>query len=123
MTAIAMPSASIVLIDDDDALRDALVFSLEAAGMTVLAFADAETALAEPLPPDACLVIDQRLPGLTGLEAFQRLRLRGDQNPTILITSHPTAQLRRAAAACGVAIIEKPLLGDSLLRALKTLQG
>jgi FixJ family two-component response regulator len=111
---------AVVLVDDDAALRDAVTFSLESAGLRVLAFADAESALAAELPGDVCFVLDQRLPGLSGLEAFQALRSRGDRRPAIFITSQPKADLRRAAAAGGAPIVEKPLLGDVLLQAVRS---
>lgn len=114
-----IPSA-VVLVDDDAALRRAVAFALEAAGLKVLAFADAESALAAELPGDACFVLDQRLPGLSGLEAFLVLRGRGDRRPAIFITSNPRLDLRKAAAAAGVPIVEKPLLGDALLQAVRS---
>ena len=116
-------SAVVVLVDDDAAVRDALTFSLESAGLCVTSFPDAETVLAADLPTDACFVLDQRLPGLSGLEAFEVLKARGVRQPTIFITSNPNAVFRRAAAAHGTPIVEKPLLGDALLEALTRVRG
>jgi len=62
----------------------------------------------------SCLVIDQKLPGLSGLDLVDELRRRDVSAPVILITTGPTAQIRRAAAAAGIAIVEKPLIGDAL---------
>lgn len=123
MLATPMSPSAVVLIDDDEAVREALTFSLESAGMVVIPFADGEAALSSELPSDALWVIDERLPGLTGLEVFERLRGRGDRNPALFITSHPKPHFRRAAALGGVDIIEKPLLGDALLHALRNLDG
>lgn len=111
--------ASVILVDDDAAVRMAIAFAFEAAGLRVFTFADAESALAADLPGDACFVFDQRLPGLSGLEAFQTLRRRGDRRPAVFITSHPKPDFRAAAAAAGAPIIEKPLLGDALLLAVR----
>jgi FixJ family two-component response regulator len=62
----------------------------------------------------SCLVIDQKLPGLSGLGLVDELRRRDVSAPVILITTGPTAQVRREAAAAGIAIVEKPLIGDAL---------
>ena len=109
----------VVLVDDDEAVRDALTFALGSAGLTVLAFADAEAVLAADLPDDACFVIDERLPGLTGLEVYKALQGRGVHRPTVFITSQPKSLFRAAAAANGVPIVEKPLMGDVLLLAIR----
>ena len=109
----------VVLVDDDEAVREALVFALGSAGLTVIAFASAEAAMAADLPAQVCFVFDERLPGLSGLEAYRVLRGRGVDQPTVFITSQPKPDLRNAAAASGVPIVEKPLLGDSLLQAIR----
>jgi FixJ family two-component response regulator len=72
--------------------------------------------LAAPInEPSACIVIDERLPGMSGLDAIAKLRGLGVETPAILITSHPSRALKRRAAAAGVAIVEKPLMGDALI--------
>src|SRR5689334_18729191 len=92
-------------------------FSFEAEGYAVTAFASGEAALqAAPFYTNACFVVDERLPGLSGLETISRLRAAGVSAPAILITSHPAHALRQAAAAAEVSIIEKPLLGNALAR-------
>jgi FixJ family two-component response regulator len=63
---------------------------------------------------DACLVLDQNLPGVTGVETLRQLRARGVTLPALLITSHPPPSVRDAAKASGARIVEKPLLGDAL---------
>lgn len=108
-----------ILVDDDTALLDALRFSFEAADLDVLAFDCAESLLVAELPRrNACLVLDYRLPGRTGLEALQTLQARGSGLPAIFITSHPQLELRRAMARTGALIVEKPLLQDALLATL-----
>lgn len=107
--------ATIVLVDDDAALRTALTFMLELDGFIVKAFASGEELLAGPLPePPACLVLDQNLSGITGADALCRLRARGVTTPAVLITSHPGPILRATAAAVDAVIVEKPLLNDAL---------
>lgn len=111
---------TVVLVDDDPALLDALSFSLGAAGYRVLTFESAEAVLSARLPDHhACLVLDQRLPGRSGMDALSELRRRGHRLPAIFITSHPKPEFRRSAARAGAVIVEKPLLQDSLLGAVR----
>jgi FixJ family two-component response regulator len=107
----------VVVVDDDPAVRGALTFSLELDGFDVEAFDSGEALLLSQLPPrPTCIVLDQRLPGISGLEALRQLRARHVESPAILITSHPQRSVVEAAAEAGVPIVEKPLLGDALLR-------
>lgn len=105
-----------MLVDDDPALLHALSFAFETDGYEVHAFADAESLLADPHARHAsvCFVLDQRLPGMTGLALLATLRAEHASAPAILITSNPPARVRREAKAAGVEIVEKPLL-DGLL--------
>jgi two-component system response regulator FixJ len=113
------PPDLIVVIDDDVAVRNSLKFSLEVEGFEVHAYAEAGTLLDEAeLPRRGCLIIDYNLPGMNGLAALDTLRRRGVAMPAILITSHPSLAVRARAAAAGVAIVEKPLLGSALLDAV-----
>ncbi|HEY9219585.1 MAG TPA: response regulator [Phenylobacterium sp.] len=113
--SVPTPLPKVLLVDDDRALRNALTFSLELDGFEVLPFDSAEALLAAPLPDrGACLVLDERLPGMGGMAALAQLRARCVELPALLITSNPVASLRRAAAEAGVVIVEKPLFGDVL---------
>lgn len=112
----------LVVIDDDDHLLKSMRFAFETEGYEVTTFASGEAALnAPPRDPRTCLVVDARLPGLTGLDTIARLRALGVAAPAILVTTHPTQAEQRRAAAAGVAIIEKPLLGDALARQIAAL--
>jgi FixJ family two-component response regulator len=62
-----------------------------------------------------CLVVDQKMPGIAGLDLIAELRDRDVTAPAILITSYPNAGLARRAAGVNVPIVEKPLLNDALL--------
>lgn len=107
---------NIVLVDDDIALRTALTFTLELDGFVVTALGSGEDLLNCTLPDaPACLVLDQNMGGLTGLDSLAQLRSRAIDLPALLITSHPRQSVRDAAAALGAVIVEKPLLGDALL--------
>lgn len=105
-------------MDDDPDLLHALSFAFETEGYDVRSFADAESLLAHPKAPQetVCLVLDQRLPGMSGLALLAALRARNVAAPAILITSNPPAAVRREARAAGVEIVEKPLLDGVLAR-------
>jgi len=106
----------IVVVDDDPAVRGSLTFSLELDGFDVEAFESGEALLMHQLPDrPTCLVLDQKLPGITGLEALDELRAQRNDSPAILITSHPPRAVIEAAEKAGVPIVEKPLLGDTLV--------
>lgn len=110
----------VVLVDDDRALLSALKFSLELEGFQVAACASGEDLLALDLPGhDTCLVIDERLPGITGLRVIEHLRRQDVRLPALLITTNPSATFRAAAARSGAPIVEKPLLGDGLVRSIR----
>ncbi|HVV92980.1 MAG TPA: response regulator [Hyphomicrobiales bacterium] len=110
----------VCVVDDDTDLLGALRFALEIDGYTVRAYNSGETLLAEtsPAPEAACLVLDYLLPGMNGIDLLEALRRRGVTSPAILITTHPSALLRRRAAGLGVRIVEKPLFGENLARAI-----
>jgi two-component system, LuxR family, response regulator FixJ len=67
-----------------------------------------------PVSDESCLVIDYQLPGMNGLELLAELRRREIAAPAILITTHPSATVRERAAGTGMALINKPLLGNAL---------
>lgn len=105
----------VVVVEDDAPLCEAIRFSLEAEGYQVRCFASAEELLAaESLDEAGCFVIDEKLPKMNGLAAFQELQRRGNAGRAVLITTRPPADLREACWTLGVPIVEKPLLGESL---------
>jgi two-component system C4-dicarboxylate transport response regulator DctD len=112
------PASPLVLIvEDDPAVRLALATRAELDGYAVLACDSAEAALQLSLPESrACLVIDERLPGLSGLAMLDRLRRRGCRLPAVIITSQPTRRQKAAAGAADAQVLEKPLIEDSLMR-------
>ena len=105
----------VLVVDDDPDVLGSLKFSLEVEGYRVRTYANGDAILSDPALPDiGCLVVDFHIPGHDGLSVIDRLRARQVAMPAILITSAPTATVVRRAAAAGVLIIEKPLLGPSL---------
>lgn len=115
-----IPVPVLVLVDDDPAVRHALGFAFETAGVRVHTFADAEAVLnVHDRTAWSCLVLDQKLPGMSGLDLLERLRAAGVEAPTILITTHPTRITRQRALEAGVEIVEKPLLDNQLSKKVR----
>ncbi|UYN94599.1 MAG: response regulator [Enhydrobacter sp.] len=117
-----MHSGTVLLVDDDAAVRSALKFSLEVEGYGVRIYERAKALLAEKsLPTKACLVVDLRMPAMDGLELIEALRARGVGLPAILIVSEPvSAELRSRSSRVSVdRILEKPLSDSALLESIR----
>ena len=111
---------TIIVVDDDAAVRSSLKFMLELDGYTVDTHESGEALTARTwLPRRACLVLDYALPGMNGLQLLHVLRSRNVDLPAVLITTNPTRSLRAEAAAAGAPIVEKPLLSNALLRSVE----
>lgn len=124
MPATSAQPPTLVLVDDDGALRSALKFALELDGYRVQTFASGEALLEADLPArNVCLVVDENLPGMGGLDSVGALRARSQDLPALLITSHPGPELRRRAGRMRVPIIEKPLIDDLLIRNIRWALG
>lgn len=118
------PSRTVMVVDDDGALLNALTFGIEVEGYRVLPFASAEAVLdLGDIPDIGCLVVDHRLPRMDGLYLIEMLRARGMRTPAILMTSHPGASLRARCDGLGVPIVEKPLMRDELSLAIRAAFG
>jgi FixJ family two-component response regulator len=110
----------VLVVDDDPAVRNSLKFSLELEGFAVRVYADGRELLDDPhLPPDGCLIVDQVMPGMAGLDVVDAIRCRGMTNPAILIISNPNPKVLDRAAMAGVAVIEKPFFGTELVDAIR----
>ena len=110
------PGLVVMVIDDDLAVRNSLEFSLEVEGLTVRSYATGTELLgASDLDRCDCFVIDQKMPGMSGLDLISMLRNRHISAPAILITSQPSMSVRERAEKANVPIVEKPLLGNALL--------
>ena len=110
----------VLVVDDDLSVRRALSRLLRAEGYEVRAFATAAAFLAEPLPaPPACLVLDVRLPDMSGLELQRRLAVRAPRLPVVVISGHANAIVReQALAAKALAFLGKPFDDAALLGAV-----
>ena len=121
MAGIASMEPLIAIVDDDKAVRDALQRMLQSHGFATAAFASAEQFLGRAKTDGtACLILDVRMPGMTGLALHDHLISTGCRIPTILITASPTSGERRRAIASGVAsYLAKPLSEQVLLDTIR----
>jgi two-component system response regulator FixJ len=108
---------AIAIIDDDPAVLDSLKFLLEVSGHTVAVYGSAAQFLADATLLPACLIVDQHMPGMTGLELAARLRSERPNVPVMLITGSPTAAIVSRARQLGIErVLEKPAAQEDLLR-------
>jgi FixJ family two-component response regulator len=112
---------TVFLVDDDASVRDALSLLLSLRGYAVATFASAEDFVAAiQLDWRGCVVLDIRMPGMSGLELQQVLREKGPPLPVIIITAHgDVAAARQAFLADAVDFIEKPFDGEQLMAAIQ----
>lgn len=111
----------IYVVDDDEALRDSLRWLLESAGYRVTAYSTPQRFLAAYRPGAAsCLVLDVRMPGLTGLELQQELNRRAQPLPIIFITGHGDVPMAVEALKSGAFhFLEKPFNDSQLLELIE----
>ena len=113
---LAVHSPVIVVDDDDPAVCNSLKFALELEGFAVRTYRGGAELLEDGNFDDCdCFVIDQRMPGMSGMDLIARLRERKLATPAILIISQPSDALSARAAKAAVPIVEKPLLSNMLI--------
>jgi FixJ family two-component response regulator len=112
-----MSGRLVYVVDDDDAIRDSLRWLLESTGYRVSAYPTAERFLgAYKAGLAACLVLDVRMPGVSGLELQQELNRRGEDLPIIFITGHGDVPMAVDALKNGAFhFLEKPFADEQLL--------
>ena len=114
----------VVIVDDDPAVCNSLKFSLELEGFRVRAYGGAaELFDGADLVSCDCFVIDQRMPGMSGLDLISKLRELKVQKPVILFVSHPNSAVSARAARAEVPIVEKPLIGNALVDTIRRACG
>lgn len=113
-------AALVAVIDDDDAVRDAVTGLLRSVGIGSMAFASAEEFLqSAPFGQLHGIITDCVMTGMSGIELFELLRARGDNIPVILATAYSTADLLRRAASAGIThCLNKPFTDRDLLDCL-----
>ncbi len=110
----------VVVVDDDPAVCGSLKFSLELEGFSVRTFRNGAELLREgDLHDCQCFVIDQRMPGMSGMDLIASLRERNVGTPAILVISQPSDALSARAAKAAVPIVEKPLLSNMLVERIR----
>ncbi|WP_027132684.1 response regulator transcription factor [Geminicoccus roseus] len=120
---MATRPGSVIIVDDDDAVRSSLKFVLELEGLDVQAYQGGREVLADAaaLPAD-CLVVDYFMPAMTGIELIDELHRRLVHIPAILITARADADMRGQAARAGFhAVLEKPLSDEALIDTIRSL--
>ncbi len=117
-----MASETVHVIDDDEALRESLVFLLRTAGLTVTSHASATDFLAR-LTATAdlgCVVSDVRMPGMSGIDLLRRLKELNIGVPVIVVTGHGDVPLAVEAMKFGaVDFLEKPFDDEVLLASVR----
>ncbi|KAG1650288.1 Response regulator protein TodT [Nymphon striatum] len=110
------------IVDDDFAVRDSLVELLDSVGMKGVGYESADAFLAE-LNPDmaGCLVLDIRMPGMSGLDLQKNLQESGSTLPIIFITGHADVPMAIEAIKHGaIEFIQKPFREQELLDCIQT---
>jgi len=111
------PAPTIFVVDDDEGVRNSLRFLLKSVGLTTHALASAAEFLEiySPRQP-GCLVLDVRMPGMSGLELQQQLNLRGAVIPVIFITGHGDIPMAVEAMQQGAFdFLQKPFRDQDLI--------
>ena len=118
---LSAQSPLVYLVDDDDAVRDALALLLRTVGLRSESHADPQQFLAQ-LAPQAigCVVLDIRMPGISGLDVLARLADTSDL-PVVMLTGHANVDLcRRAFKGGAMEFLQKPVDDDIFLDAVQT---
>ena len=112
----------VCVVDDDFLARESTTRLLRSFKFNVKALASAEEFLnSDCLAETACLILDVRMPGMSGLELQRQLAVSHSDLPIIFITAHEDEDQRRQALEAGaVAFLYKPLFEEALLDALDT---
>ncbi len=109
--------ATAIVIDDDDAVRSSLKLLLRSVKLPVAVYASAQEFLPKySVDQPGCLIVDVRMPGMSGLELQQQLNLRGAMIPVIFITGHGDISMAVEAMRHGAFdFLPKPFRDQDLL--------
>ncbi len=112
---------TVFIVDDDPAVRDAVSLLLRTSGLKVATFASAAAFLGSSAAQQAgCLVLDVRMPGMSGLDLQKQLRAQGCHMPILFMTGHGDVPMAiRAMKGGAFDFIEKPFQGETLLERVR----
>jgi FixJ family two-component response regulator len=115
----------VLIVDDDQAVRDALQFALRLEGLRVHVHNGGAALLADPdLNRAGCVIMDDRMVGMDGFALLSKLQAGNFDVPAIMLTSHATPGMRARADAVGVRkVLEKPLLDNVLVENIRSILG
>ena len=115
------PEAVVFVVDDDPSVRRSTERLLRSAGLKVQTYSSAREFLASHRPEGpACLVLDVRMPGLSGMDLQRELAQSGIHIPIIFITAHGDEKMRmRALRAGAVEFLAKPFDDETLLESVR----
>jgi two-component system, LuxR family, response regulator FixJ len=107
----------VIVVDDDQAVRESLQFALRLEGFCVHTHSGGASLLADPdLARAGCVILDHRMPRLDGFALLSTVQARNPDLAAIMLTSRVTAKDRERADAAGVwSMLEKPLLDNALM--------
>ncbi|HEV3332150.1 MAG TPA: response regulator [Bryobacteraceae bacterium] len=112
----------IAVVDDDESVRESLLGLVESVGYDAAPFRSAEEFLNWKRSDEfACLILDIRLPGMSGLELYCQLITKDERVPAVFITAHTDRAVQSRALAKGAsAFLLKPFKPEALLDAVRT---
>ena len=110
----------ISIVDDDESVREALKSLLKSVGFMAVAFASAEEFLnSGHLPGTDCLILDVRMPGMSGVELQDFLTASDEGVPIVFISAHADEEARARALESGaIDFLQKPFSDEALLSAI-----
>jgi FixJ family two-component response regulator len=113
----------VLIVDDDQAVREALQFSLRLEGLCVHVHSGGGSLLADPdLGSARCVILDHRMPRNDGFALLCKLKAQNFVLPAIMMTGHATPRLRARADEAGVRmLLEKPLLDNALMENIRAI--
>jgi two-component system response regulator FixJ len=109
----------VAIVDDDAAVGESLRFLLEVIGHTAQTFDSAADLLAAGLGQIDCLILDYRMPQMTGLQLATKLRADGSRIPILLITGSMSPAIVARTAQLGIQVLEKPPSEEDVLAFIK----
>ena len=115
----------VIIVDDDQAVREALQFALRTEGLCVHIHSGGASLLADPdLNRASCVILDHRMPQMDGYALLKDLRMQNPDLPAIMLTSGVAPRERARATAAGVhTVLEKPLLENVLMDNIRAILG